>query len=269
MRRDTENWSTRIRYYDISPEFRSDLGFVVENNLKRITFFQGYTNYLNKDLIKRLSISSRYELEYDYSNNYTDSKIEGYFTIASVLDSTFFYNYEYNFLNSYLDKEFRNYHNHRFTLSLKPYKFVDVISGFSFGKDIAFREEMPDLGQRLNYNLTLDFTLTDNLSIKPSINYSKLRKLESNEYFFNGYISRLDLRYQFTSFLGIRFISEYNNFSEELFFQPLISWRPNSDTIFYLGGNQNMVNEFLDYNSPHYKANSTQLFLKFQYLIKS
>ena len=33
LRRDTENWSTRIRYYDISPEFRSDLGFVVENNL--------------------------------------------------------------------------------------------------------------------------------------------------------------------------------------------------------------------------------------------
>ena len=268
LRRDTENWSTRIRYFDISPEFRSDLGFIVENNLKRISFFQGYTNYLNKELIKRLSFSSRYELEYDYSNNYTDSKIEGYFTIASVLDSTLFYNYEYNFLNSYLDKEFRNYDNHRFTLNFKPYKFVDVISGFSFGKDIAFREEIPDLGQRLNYNLTLDFTLTDNFSIKPSINYSKLRKIQSDEYFFNGYISRLDIRYQFTSFLGVRFISEYNNFSEELFFQPLISWRPNADTIFYLGGNQNMVNEFLDYNSPHYRTNSTQLFLKFQYLIK-
>jgi hypothetical protein len=90
LRRDTENWSTRVRYYGISPEFRSDLGFIVENNLKRISFFQGYTNYLNKDLIKRLSISSRYELEYDYFNNYTDSKIEGYLTIASVLDSTFF-----------------------------------------------------------------------------------------------------------------------------------------------------------------------------------
>ena len=70
LRRDTENWSTRIRYYDISPEFRSDLGFIVENNLKRASFFQGYTNYLNRELVKRLSISSRYELEYDYLNNY-------------------------------------------------------------------------------------------------------------------------------------------------------------------------------------------------------
>tara|TARA_Y200000002_G_scaffold108750_1_gene89053 strand:- start:4028 stop:6301 length:2274 start_codon:yes stop_codon:yes gene_type:complete len=269
LRRDTENWSTRLRYYDISPEFRSDLGFVIENNLKRVSLYHGYTNYLNKDLIKRLSISSRYEVEYDYSNNYTDSKIEGYFTIASVLDSSLFYNYEYNFLNSFLDKQFKNYDNHRFTLSLKPLKFVDVISGFSFGRDIAFREELPALGQRFNYNLTLDFTVTDNFSVKPSLNFSRLKKLQSDEYFFNGYIGRLDLRYQFTSFLGIRFISEYNDFSEELFFQPLISWRPNSDTIFYLGGNQNMVNEFLDYNSPHYRANSTQLFLKFQYLIKS
>ena len=64
-------------------------------------------------------------------------------------------------------------------------------------------------------------------------------------------------------------LGQDSNFSEELFFQPLISWRPNADTIFYLGGNQNMVNEFLDYNSPHYRANNTQLFLKFQYLIKS
>ena len=269
LRRDTENWSTRIRYYDISPEFRSDLGFIVENNLKRISFYQGYTNYLNEELIKRISISSRYELEYDYSNNYTDSKIEGYFTIASVLDSSLFYNYEYNFLNSFLDKKFENYENHRFTLSLKPFKFVNIVSGFSFGKDIAFREEIPDLGKRLNYNLTLDFTLNDNFSATPSINFSKLRKLETDEYFFNGYIARLDLRYQFTSFLGVRLISEYNDFSEKLFFQPLISWRPNSDTIFYIGGNQNMINQFQDYNSPHYRVNKTQLFLKFQYLIKS
>ena len=102
-----------------------------------------------------------------------------------------------------------------------------------------------------------------------SLVISKLRKLETDEYFFNGYIARLDLRYQFTSFLGVRLISEYNDFSEKLFFQPLISWRPNSDTIFYIGGNQNMINQFQDYNSPYYRVSKTQLFLKFQYLIKS
>ena len=51
------------------------------------------------------------------------------------------------------------------------------------GMILHIREEIPDLGQRLNYNLTLDFTLTDNLSIKPSINYSKLKKLNQRNIF--------------------------------------------------------------------------------------
>ena len=98
---------------------------------------------------------------------------------------------------------------------------------------------------------------------------SKLKKLDSQEYFFDGYIARFDIRYQFTSSLNLRVISEYNEFSDQFFVQPLISWRPNSDTIFYFGGNQNYIDEFVDYNSPNYRVNKSQLFLKFQYLIKS
>ena len=69
--------------------------------------------------------------------------------------------------------------------------------------------------------------------------------------------------------LDFRLISEYNEFSDQFFTQPLISWRPNPDTIFYFGGNQNFVDEFVDYNSPNYRVNKSQLFMKFQYLIKS
>ena len=87
--------------------------------------------------------------------------------------------------------------------------------------------------------------------------------------FLDGYIARLDLRYQFNTSLNFRIISEYNEFSDKFFIQPLISWRPNPDTIFYFGGNQNYVDEFMDYNSPNYMVNKTQLFLKFQYLIKT
>jgi hypothetical protein len=87
--------------------------------------------------------------------------------------------------------------------------------------------------------------------------------------YFDGYIARLDLRYQFNTALNLRIISEYNEFTDKFFVQPLISWRPNPDTIFYFGGNQNYIDNFVDYNSPNYRVNKTQLFLKFQYLIKS
>ena len=52
------------------------------------------------------------------------------------------------------------------------------------------------------------------------------------------------------------------SFRIDFFIQPLISWRPNPDTIFYFGGNQNYVDEFMDYNSPNYMVNKTQLFFE-------
>ena len=104
--------------------------------------------------------------------------------------------------------------------------------------------------------------LNNNFRVTPSINFEKLKKINSNEYFFDGYIARLDLRYQFNTELNFRIISEYNEFTDKFFVQPLISWRPNPDTIFYFGGNQNYIDNFVDYNSPNYRVSKTQLFLK-------
>ena len=61
--------------------------------------------------------------------------------------------------------------------------------------------------------------------------------------------------------IGIRIASEYNNFTESIFFQPLFEWTPNPFTIFYLGGNQNLEKEL------NYYTDRSQFFIKFQYLI--
>ena len=124
------------------------------------------------------------------------------------------------------------------------------------------------MGYATNIDFDIEFAINNNLRVKPIISYQDIRKAESGRYYFKGYIGRLDIRYQFNNNLDIRLISEYNDFSEQVFLQPLISWRPNPDTIFYLGGNQNYINNFIDYNSPHYRVNKTQLFLKFQYFYR-
>jgi|TARA_B100001939_G_scaffold106740_1_gene92270 hypothetical protein len=146
---------------------------------------------------------------------------------------------------------------------------MDIQMSYAWGKDIAYREEIPQLGVRSNLDFKIAANVNNNFRITPSINFEKLKKLDSNDYFFDGYIARLDLRYQFNTALNLRIISEYNEFTDKFFVQPLISWRPNPDTIFYFGGNQNYIDNFVDYNSPNYRVNKTQLFLKFQYLIKS
>ena len=91
------------------------------------------------------------------------------------------------------------------------------------------------LGNETNIRFSSEISVNENFRISPTLNYQAIQKLNSDEYYFKGYIGRLDIRYQFTNFLDLRLISEYNDFSEQFFFQPLISWRPNPDTIFYLG----------------------------------
>ena len=54
---------------------------------------------------------------------------------------------------------------------------------------------------------------------------------------------------------------DYNDFSESIFLQPLFEWTPNPFTIFYIGGNQNLIKE------KEYYVDRSQFFVKFQYLI--
>ena len=269
LRRDTDTWRSFVRYTGISPTFRADNGFIVENNLKKYEIWHGYYKYPDTKLLRNYRISARYDREYSYSNILKRSAFEAYISFLTILNTDFFYNYEFNFYDSHLVSEFKNFKSHYVMISSKPLDFINIRGGFGSGNEIAYREEIPQLGERFTFNTSIEITINDNLRIKPSINFSRLKKLDSEEYFFDGYIARFDVRYQFTNSLDFRVISEYNEFSDQFFAQPLISWRPNPDTIFYFGGNQNFIDEFADYNSPNYRVNKSQLFMKFQYLIKS
>ena len=266
--RNTETWRSFIEYKQLSDEFRSDLGFISTNNQKKYTLWHGYYKFPNKDLIKRYRISLRQDFDYDYSNNISRSNFQGYLGFLTVLNTDVLYNYEYNFIKSHLEFQFKDFINHWLRVESQPTDFLNFNFWYKWGKDIAYRIETPMLGMVNDIRLSSEISISDNFRIIPSINYSSIKKLNSDEYYFKGYIGRVDIRYQFTNFLDLRLISEYNDFSEQFFFQPLISWRPNPDTIFYLGGNQNYVDQFTDYNSPHYRMNKTQVFLKFQYLFK-
>ena len=269
LRRETLNWRSFVRYTNISPTFRSDLGFITQNDVKKYELWHGYYAYPDTEFLKNYRLSAKYDREYDYNNNLKMSAIQAYVTFLTIFNTNVFYNYEYDFYNSHLVSEFKDYINHYSRLSSRPFEFIDIQMSYAWGKDIAYREEIPQLGIRSNLDFKIAANINNNFRVTPSINFEKLKKINSNEYFFDGYIARLDLRYQFNTELNFRIISEYNEFTDKFFVQPLISWRPNPDTIFYFGGNQNYIDNFVDYNSPNYRVSKTQLFLKFQYLIKS
>ena len=264
IRRETENWRSFIQYTDFSAGFRSDNGFITGNDLKKYSFWHSYYQFPNSELLKNYRFSIRQDFEYNQNNDLSRSNFQYYIQLLTILNTSILYNYEYNFVKTHLDAKFEDFTNHWIRMSTRPSSFLNFSLFYTWGPDISYRDLA--LGDRENVNFSVEVTVNNNFRIKPSISYSSIRELDGDDFYFKGYIGRLDLRYQFTKDLNLRFISEYNDFSEKFFFQPLVSWTPNPDTIFYIGGNQNAIQDFPDYNSKHYIANRSQLFLKFQYL---
>ncbi|GIR99593.1 MAG: hypothetical protein CM15mP102_04140 [Flavobacteriales bacterium] len=60
---------------------------------------------------------------------------------------------------------------------------MNIQAGLGTGNEIAYREEIPELGDRFSFNTSIEVTLNNNLRIKPSVNFSRLKKLDSQEYF--------------------------------------------------------------------------------------
>jgi len=137
----------------------------------------------------------------------------------------------------------------------------------TFGKDLAYKEQIPEVGKEFTLYAMPMPQLGNKVNVSPSIRYARLKNLENNLDYFNGYISRFSVRYQFNNFLNIRLVSEYNAFTERFFVQPLIQWNPNPSTVFYVGGNQNSIEDFNDEFYSPFRIDKTQFFLKFQYLI--
>ena len=98
-------------------------------------------------------------------------------------------------------------------MSTRPFSFLNLSLFYTWGPDISYRDLA--LGDRENVNFSAEVTINNNLRIKPSISYSSIKELDGNDFYFKGYIGRLDLRYQFSNELNLRFISEYNDFSKK------------------------------------------------------
>jgi len=73
--------------------------------------------------------------------------------------------------------------------------------------------------------------------------------------------------FQFSNEFNVRLVSQKNTFTDQFFIQPLVQWNPNPSTIFYLGGNQNTIEEIEGAHFQLLQFNQTQFFFKFQYLI--
>ena len=266
--RKNENWESIIFYRDISANYRADLGFVPKNNRRWLTISQGFEKLIGSKYLQQYRINVKGDITNNINGEKKSRNLDIDLGITTVGATAINYNYDINFFRNYLGKDFRNVGKSTFFIISNPTKEISILTRIVFGKEIAFNEDNPEIGKESSVFFSLNYKVGNNLNINPSLRFSKLKKINKPGVFYDGYIARLSSRYQFNNDLSLRIISEYDDFNDKFYIQPLLEWNPNPSTIFYIGGNQNSSNIFKvdseDFNP--FLINRSQFFIKFQYL---
>jgi hypothetical protein len=122
------------------------------------------------------------------------------------------------------------------------------------------------------YNLELwsTFRPASMVQLETNYYYSELSEKYGGAKLYAGYIIRNKSTVQFTKNFFLRLILQYDSFDKAFNIDPLLSYKWNPFTIFYIGS----THDIYDYGNAGEKLNSRfvetsrQFFAKFQYLFK-
>ena len=107
-----------------------------------------------------------------------------------------------------------------------------------------------------------------NLVLENNYSYFELSKERGGEKLYTGYIFRNKTSFQFTRKFFLRLIIQYDSFTKSFDIDPLLSYKWNPFTIFYIGSTHNLADIGTSPNHGRFLETKRQFFAKFQYLIK-
>lgn len=269
-------FSRQAKFYDFSfgyssysPAFQTQNGFINQVDQRKFEASQSVTYYPDWDWLSNGTMSTNGTWRYDFSGQFQERYIFARWS-NNIGGQT-------NISVSYLplnDERFRGQfftkmNRWMFDVSTNPMNELSLSGHVDFGKYVN-RQENPTLGE--GYNISADATIkpTARLEMSLSYSYSTLSSASGDKKYFSGDIYRLKSNYNFSEKLFARLITQYNSFSEQLQIYPLVYYKANPFTKFYIGMTDYL--NYFDQSGPNgfrgFKETDRQFFVKFQYLIR-
>ena len=264
--REAKHWNFDFDYWASSPTFRADNGFVTRNDDRRASFWTGYFFYPNNKIFDRISpalIAGRF---WNYSGVRKDNWIRPRINVQFKKQTQVFLGSVFS-TERFRDIEFSGIRRLELNVNSDFSKPVTLGLWFSYGRSIARNLSTPVLGRGFDFQTWSTIKPIQRLVVQPEFSYSELNNPNGAE-IFSGYILRNRVNYQFTRELFLRLIVQYNNFGNELSLEPLLSYKLNPFTIFYLGAAQQYLDLDPTIGPRDFTQTSRQFFMKFQYLVR-
>jgi hypothetical protein len=262
--RNARTWIFDFEYWSASPTYRADLGFQSRNNFRRLIMFQGLLFYPESGFIDQIFPRVVGLRSWNFDGIVKEDLIEAGIELAMKGDTHLLLEYDWE-RERFRDIDFDNLWSWFFLLRsgfsemFRPGFWID------YGRDIARFEDPPVKGTGIRGEVWLEFKPITRWVFEPSVQYSKLDDLQTGEELFSGFIFRGRNTFQFTREFFLRLVVQYDDFNGALTIEPLLTYRLNPFSLFYIGSNQ----AYQDYGVPDGMTHtSRQYFAKFQYLFR-
>jgi hypothetical protein len=258
-----------LTYWERSPTFRADNGFEPRNNWRRTDIYLAYTFYHESGLLERIIPSMRahriWNFDGELKNARAEVNVQTQLSALQISTHTRYMRESETFGGVYFDNLWKAHNCFHST----PMDLISFGVGIDYEESIARRFMVKS--RITSSSGWVDIKPVDRLLIENWFNYTRGHDVNTDDQLFEGYIVRSRLNIQILRELSMRLVVEYDDFSKSWNMAPLMTYRINPFSVFYIGST-------LDWN--HYnglgedgmgsttRLSSRQYFMKLQYLFQ-
>ena len=264
--RNAEHWNFEFRGQDFSPTFRADMGLETNTNRREIDIETGYTFYPSSKIADRITPSFILGREWNYNQTKKDEWVIG--GVSAQLKGQSFISV--NYLRSwerFMERNFPDITRYMINAESNFSEFVGVGIAAVWGHIIA--RDFAVMGKEVSFSASAYIKPLDRLRIEPTFSYDKSDDKETGETLFEGFVARTRVNLQFTRELFLRLVVQYNDFAETWEVDPLLTYRLNPFSLFYVGSTHDYGRRYsYEDHRDRWSLAQRQYFLKIQYLFQ-
>ena len=281
-----------LDFWEYSPAFRADNGFVTRNNSRTADLSVGYGWQRDEGFLEEIYFFTDLGRKWNFEKEFKDEWLRPgiYFQLKGQTEI------EFGYLRSreqFKDTVLGGIRKYEASIDSRFSQKLGGGAGIDFGREIARRITYPVLGKSLATEVYLRLRPNDRIVWIPQVEYFRISfpdDLDMATYsgasednvapgtqISSTWVFRNQINYQFTRQLFLRLIVEYydveNTYDPDdsergISVEPLLTYQINPFTIFYVGS----VHQYDDFSYSGFRdirRSSQQFFAKLQYLFRT
>jgi hypothetical protein len=270
VQRNGRNYGFDFGFDQLSPTFRTDNGFVTNNDARRFNAMNRYTFFTpNSSWINRLTLFAGVNRFWNFDNVRKDEALFAGFNLQ-MSRQTYVNVNAFASNELYAGREFTQLNRVNARMNSNFSQRMQIGFNTQFGNAIYRNPTDPKIGHMFNAGVQLTVRATDRMTVSSNLDFASLKNKQTQDFYYDGFIVRSRVNYQFTRKLLTRVIVQYNDFSERLEIDPLVTYRVSPFTVFHLGSSHRYEDfpAARDGQPMVFQQTNRQIFFKLQYLFR-